>query len=396
MGAGKNPPTTWMARGNWGDTRNNFDIMGGAIKADRDCAATNKLGSTPCTGGAERTRVHALGVGEGEGRGGVDSTLRHPCRVAATNTARCTAPCSVSKAATPLMRHAARRCMCLTRGPPSLRASCACVCTPGTYVTGVCSPCGCSGAGRNESGACSHTFVTTTKATMTTTTTTTKVTTTTATTKTATTASTTTATQTTTTTTTATTTVTTTTTTTTIDYCRPKELEGEDQAQGNSMFACVSIPEPEGNAVVNMAYSTDGTATIDIPARANNHKADGKFGASEWVGVTPAVGRFTNAYFDFTAEPAGGLGHLHVLNDWVYNPDREVRPDCYNLFIAFTGDGQQKWEFRVYGSGRVSSVARALCFCHAEAGCPNTVYCYSSTVTPSLGCRHPQRRVLRR
>ena len=63
--------------------------------------------------------------------------------------------------------------------------------------------------------------------------------------------------------------------------------------------------------------------------------------------MTPAKGRFTNAYFDYAD------GHLHVLNDWIYNPERKVKPHCYNLFFAFTGNGAQRWTLKVYGSGLV-------------------------------------------
>ena len=115
---------------------------------------------------------------------------------------------------------------------------------------------------------------------------------------------------------------------------------------------CIEIPGILPNAVINANWELELALEVsnDIPCRPfANHTSDGMFGVGEWDGVTPAVGRFTNAYFDYCD------GFLYILNDWIYNPERKVRPDCYNLFNAFTGNGQEQWELKVYGSGLVEA-----------------------------------------
>jgi hypothetical protein len=164
-----------------------------------------------------------------------------------------------------------------------------------------------------------------------------------------------TATGTTTTTATATTETATITTTTTVNYCTPgADADNDDD--------CVQIPDLAEDAVINTNYKLSGGATITVPAHKNNHKTDGKFGDDEWEHVTPAVGRFTNAYIDYSD------GYLHILNDWIYNPSRPVQPDCYNLFFAFTGSGQQQWVIRVYGSGLVEVELNGKQLDASEAG----------------------------
>ena len=70
-------------------------------------------------------------------------------------------------------------------------------------------------------------------------------------------------------------------------------------------------------------------------------------GAHEWSGVTPAVGRFTNCYFDFDGTS------LHILNDWIYNDAQPVSAHCFNQFDAWTGGGSERWQVKVFGDGRV-------------------------------------------
>lgn len=85
------------------------------------------------------------------------------------------------------------------------------------------------------------------------------------------------------------------------------------------------------------------------------HVCDGEFtdyggkgtALQEWSGVTAAKGRFTNAYFNYDGE------RLHILNDWIYNDVNPVASNCYNLFNAWTGSGRERWELKVYGSGKV-------------------------------------------
>lgn len=111
---------------------------------------------------------------------------------------------------------------------------------------------------------------------------------------------------------------------------------------------CITIPDLLPGAVINTDWHF-GTEH-QVPSRpVANHSSDGAFGIGEWDTVVPAVGRFTNAYFDYAD------GFLYILNDWIYNPDREVSPTCYNLFFAFTGNGREQWELRVYGSGLVEA-----------------------------------------
>jgi hypothetical protein len=122
-------------------------------------------------------------------------------------------------------------------------------------------------------------------------------------------------------------------------FCKPSE-------RGQSAQNCVSLPGLFSDAVINKDYSFGGNP-VAIPQAPNNHSSDGKFGKDEWNHVTPAVGRFTNAYIDYAD------GFLYVLNDWIYNPNTPVSDTCYNLFTAFTGNGAQQWSIRVYGSGLV-------------------------------------------
>ena len=123
-------------------------------------------------------------------------------------------------------------------------------------------------------------------------------------------------------------------------FCKPLERGGSIQED------CVAHPEVWQNAIINVGFSFEG-APITIPVVPNNHVSDGTFGAAEWDHVTPAIGRFTNAYIDYAD------GFLYILNDWIYNPVTPVANSCYNLFTAFTGSGQQTWSIRVYGSGLV-------------------------------------------
>ena len=126
-------------------------------------------------------------------------------------------------------------------------------------------------------------------------------------------------------------------------YCQPPE--GGAAPSGD----CIDVPEVADDAVVNEDYLPirGGGGTIVIPPHPNNHICDGKFGPGEWGHVTAARGRFTNVYFDYAD------GQLHILNDWIYNPERPVEPHCYNLFYAYTGGGSQSWNIRVYGNATV-------------------------------------------
>ena len=54
------------------------------------------------------------------------------------------------------------------------------------------------------------------------------------------------------------------------------------------------------------------------------------------------------AYFDYNGS------HLNILNDWLYNDEKPVQPECYNLFNAWTGGGDEQWVIKVYGDGNTS------------------------------------------
>lgn len=81
-------------------------------------------------------------------------------------------------------------------------------------------------------------------------------------------------------------------------------------------------------------------------APAPTHTTDGQFTewkggdvqlTGEWAGTTPAIGRFTNAYFNYDGQK------LHILNDWIYGDVSEVKSNCYNKV-------------------NVSSILHSLCF----------------------------------
>ena len=86
---------------------------------------------------------------------------------------------------------------------------------------------------------------------------------------------------------------------------------------------------------VDYASSLDAEVFMDLVLR--THVVDGRFtgwsvgdgdAGPEWTGVTPAVGRFTNCYFDFDGTS------LHILNDWIYNDAQPVSASCFNQFDA--------------------------------------------------------------
>ena len=101
--------------------------------------------------------------------------------------------------------------------------------------------------------------------------------------------------------------------------------------------ACRKLPvQVNANATTNLNYSSGVGSTVSNPTTQVGHVVDGLFtgwapgmvGNYEWSGITPARGRFTNAYFDFDGT------YLHILNDWIYNDQKPVTGSCYNLFHA--------------------------------------------------------------
>ena len=140
---------------------------------------------------------------------------------------------------------------------------------------------------------------------------------------------------------------------------------------GNPKKPCRQMPGPRSSDFTNVNWKDHQGVEIINPKQKTKHVCDGAFtgffkgdalagyypfGAStesdhnerEWSNTQPAIGRYTNAYFEYDGS------HLHILNDWVYNAAQAVLPNCYNLFNAFTGSGRERWELKVYGSGVVS------------------------------------------
>lgn len=144
---------------------------------------------------------------------------------------------------------------------------------------------------------------------------------------------------------------------------------------------CNELPPVSANATQNDDWEAGLGKTSQSPASGSFHVVDGQFSgwqpgmdgwpavgrrlapttdpyypggcasdaAYEWCDIQPAHGRLTYAYFDYNGS------HLHVLNDWIYNDARPVLPHCYNLFNAWTGGGEERWLFYVYGDGHVDA-----------------------------------------
>ena len=126
-------------------------------------------------------------------------------------------------------------------------------------------------------------------------------------------------------------------------------------AGNNYRQPCKRMPSPFPAALGNPKYLTTYGITVYNEKPKFPHVTDGEFtgwsvGQSltgEWSGTRPAIGRFTNAYFNFDGD------RLHILNDWVFNDNSPVQSNCYNLFNAWTGSGRERWELKVYGDKTV-------------------------------------------
>ena len=95
-----------------------------------------------------------------------------------------------------------------------------------------------------------------------------------------------------------------------IDWCQP-----EARTAG-----CKEIPPVDTFATTNTEYTSTYGQTIVVPPPKTKHVCDGAFtgwsvgsALSEWKDVQPAVGRFTNAYFNYDGT------HLHILNDCTFH-----------------------------------------------------------------------------
>ena len=166
----------------------------------------------------------------------------------------------------------------------------------------------------------------------------------------------------------------------TLTICEPEALDSIPCSPGLMADAepgCEPLPPVLSNATTNPEYAEGVSVTIGNPVSLQPHIVDGGFtgwepctgsrrrlaprtdpyqpegcetcaGSFEWCDIVPAVGRFTYAYFDYNGT------HLNILNDWLYNDEKPVKPECYNLFNAWTGGGTEQWEIKVYGDGNTT------------------------------------------
>lgn len=79
------------------------------------------------------------------------------------------------------------------------------------------------------------------------------------------------------------------------------------------------------------------------------HRIDGAFSEisstwREWNGIVPQIGKFSHLYIDY----CHSTSTLYLLNDWFLASDEPDVSTCYNRFELFTGNGQERWEIRVY------------------------------------------------
>ena len=84
------------------------------------------------------------------------------------------------------------------------------------------------------------------------------------------------------------------------------------------------------------------------------YTVDGVFDQTWRDCITPAVGKYTYAYMDYSpdrASPSGGW--LYILNDWFLRTEALPSSDCYNRFVMSTGGGAERWVMKVYGDHTV-------------------------------------------
>jgi hypothetical protein len=82
------------------------------------------------------------------------------------------------------------------------------------------------------------------------------------------------------------------------------------------------------------------------------HSIDGMFTDSvfnaihEWESIVPLQGQFANLYLDY----CGTEKTLYVMNDWVLGNGEYDSLSCYNLFEFMTGNGNEKWQVKVWNA----------------------------------------------
>ncbi len=124
-----------------------------------------------------------------------------------------------------------------------------------------------------------------------------------------------------------------------------------DDTCGGSCGSCI------GSQICTGAFACDFDY-VSVPKSTYPHTVDGAF--TDWDAVAPpaeyewfdgihAVGKYTHAYFDFDGT------HLYILNDWYLNDAKALENGCYNLFVASTGGGAEKWWIKVFAEGTVEA-----------------------------------------
>ena len=135
----------------------------------------------------------------------------------------------------------------------------------------------------------------------------------------------------------------------TSDNAKPDGMDPNPETQYGDPIEAGKNPKgkPRGQVVVN---PSGGYGNIPEVACDSLHKVDGKFtenivpGRTEWLGIIPQNGRFSDLYIDFCSK----TNTLYLLNDWYLASEKPDSSSCYNLFKFSTGNGAEQWEIRVY------------------------------------------------
>ncbi len=100
------------------------------------------------------------------------------------------------------------------------------------------------------------------------------------------------------------------------------------------------ITHQDGRSYPNGGYGGSGRCD-------ERHVIDGQFTKhsdhqSEWSGILPMVGRFSNLYLDYCST----TGVMYLMNDWLIGTG-SYQSSCYNLFGFTTGNGREVWLVKV-------------------------------------------------
>lgn len=96
-------------------------------------------------------------------------------------------------------------------------------------------------------------------------------------------------------------------------------------------------------------FPDDPTPVVD--GKLTGWSATGGWAKSphEYGFAEPVPGKFG---FFYAAVP--DCDSFYLLNDWYVRNDAPICPAMYNLFRFTTGDGDQQWEVRVFGDGKIT------------------------------------------